>query len=349
MSTELVPVARHLKVEPPWEGLTLLEAVRRAFPEIGPREVFRKARTREVLLGGRACHPLDRLTAGEVVTVVLHLPPRPAELPILAADLDVETPAGPFRVVREDAHLLAVSKPPGCASHPALRRAGDTLIERVRAYLGVSPLDEFQPALANRLDIDTSGLVLVGKSRRAQGRLGRLLQRGALDKTYLALVGGWPAPGSGEIRVPLTRHPDSRELARQRHLGIPCRPPKEQEAATRYRVLRRLGPPVACALAEVDLLTGRTHQIRRHFAHLGHPVAGDRRYGDPDFNDVVASAGGLGRLFLHACRVRLPHPATGEPLDLRAPLPPDLAACLRALGLGAADLADGLFPDGLFP
>lgn len=328
---DLVPVSRNLKIDPAWAGLTVLEAVRRAFPEVSAREVFRKARHREVLRGGRPCHPVDRLDTGDLVTVVLLRPARPDSLSVLRADEAVETAAGPFRIVREDAELLAVGKPPGCASHPAHRHGGDTLIERVRAYLGTAPADEFQPALANRLDIDTSGLVLVGKTRRAQSRLGRSLQKGLLDKFYLALVGGWPA-SEGEIHLPLERHPDSRDLARHRRTGAALPAVRVQEAATRYRVLQRVGPPLAASLLEVELLTGRTHQIRRHLAHLGHPLAGDRRYGDPGFNADADAVAGLRRLFLHAWRVCLPHPATGEPLDLRTPLPPDLAEVLGRLG-----------------
>lgn len=327
----LVPVPKHLRIEPSWAGLTVLEAVRRAFPEVSAREVFRKARHREILVVERPCQPLDRLREGDLLSVVLFRPPRPATAAILQSDAEVETPAGPFWIVREDADLLAVGKPTGCASHPAHRHGGDTLIERVRAYLGVDPSDSFQPALANRLDIDTSGIVLIGKTQRAQSRLGRSLQRGLLDKFYLALVGGWPEP-EGEIRLPLERHPDSRDLARHRMTGAALPAVKIQDAATRYRVLQRLGPPIACALLEVELLTGRTHQIRRHLTHLGHPLAADRRYGDPEFNAEIAEVADLRRLFLHAARVRLPHPTTGEELDLRAPLPEDLRAAMKALG-----------------
>lgn len=328
----LVPVPRHLRVEPAWAGLTVLEAVRRAFPEVSPREVFRKARHREILRSERPCHPLDRLAAGDLLTVILFVPPRPAHRPVLRADAAVDTPAGPFWIVREDEELLVVSKPSGCASHPAHRHSGDTVIDRIRAYLGVASSAAFQPALANRLDIDTSGIVLIGKTARAQSRLGRTLQRGLVDKRYLALVGGWLGPDEGEVRVPLERHPDSRDLARHRTTGAALPAVKIQAAATRFRVLRRLGPPLQCSLLEVELLTGRTHQIRRHLTHVGHPLAADRRYGDPAFNADIAAVAELHRLFLHAARVRLPHPTTGEPLDLRAPLPEDLTAALRSLG-----------------
>jgi 23S rRNA pseudouridine955/2504/2580 synthase len=137
------------------------------------------------------------------------------------------------------------------------------------------------------------------------------------------------------IRIPLVRRPDSRDRAR-----LPPHHPKLrgtlQEAVTRYQTDLRFEQPLRSSLLAVELVTGRTHQIRRHFAHVGHPLAGDERYGDPDFNEDLRSVTGLQRMFLHAHRVVIAHPATGESLDLRAPLPGDLAACLTALGGGAA-------------
>lgn len=322
---DLVPTPRHLKIGAPWAGLSVLEAVRRAFPEVSPREVFKKARAGELLRNGKRCAPTERLAEGDVVTVTLLLPPPLSEKPVLRANEWVRTPAGPLWIVREDEDLLAVSKASGCASHPALGRSGDTLIDRVRRYLGVPPEGDFRPALANRLDIETSGLVLVGKTRNAQRKLGLFFQRGLVEKRYLALVVGTP-PASGEITLPLERHPDSRDLKR------PRTGPRVQEAHTRYALRYQAEQPLRAALLEVELLTGRTHQIRRHLAAEGHPVALDRRYGDPEFNRAVREACGLDRMFLHAHRVRLRHPATGAALDIAAPPPEELAACVRALG-----------------
>ncbi|GAB4259648.1 MAG: 23S rRNA pseudouridine(955/2504/2580) synthase RluC [Deferrisomatales bacterium] len=333
-------MAKYLKVAPGWAGRTLFEAVRQAFPEIGPREVFRKARKGEIRRNGTLCHPLDHLDPGDVLAVTLfrEAPPPPAAP--LRRDVPVETPAGGFFLVWEDDHLLAVSKPPGCASHPALKHGGDTLIERVRAYLGTRPADPFQPALANRLDLQTSGLVLVAKTRGAQRRLGRHLQQGGVRKLYLALVAGWPEPAAGDIRAPLLRRTDSRER-RRLPPGDPRLRGRVQEARTRYRTLERLAQPLETALLELDLLTGRTHQIRRHLAGVGHPVAGDDRYGDPAFNADYRHVCGVGRMFLHAHRVALAHPATGRPLELTAPLPADLLRGVRALGSGLPGLGLG--------
>jgi len=331
VTKDLVAVPKNLRIGPAWDGLTAFEVVRRAFPEVTPREVFRKARLGEVLRNESACHPLQSVTAGDTVTVVLLRPQRLRPATPLRRGVTAETPAGSFWVVWEDEDLLAASKPPHCASHPALKQGGDTLIERVRAHLGVASDAAFQPALANRLDIETSGLVLVGKTRAAQRRLGRSFQKGLVRKLYLALVCGWPEPADGEIRRPLLRRPDSRERVRHPP-GHPKLRSVLQSAETRYRTAERLRQPLRSALLEVALLTGRTHQIRRHLAGSGHPVAGDRRYGDPEFNVDIHAVGELDRMFLHAHRVVLPHPRTGEAIDLEAPLPDDLQRCLRALG-----------------
>ncbi len=334
---EVVREPTFMKVGPAWEGWTLIQAVRRAFPEMDPRAVLRKTRTGEILLNGRRCRPEHVLHTGDVIRVE-RLRPAPSRrvVPSRRAE-SVETPAGSFWIVWEDPHLLVVSKPPRCASHPALGHAGNTLIERIHAYLGVKPEDPFRPALANRLDVDTSGIVLVAKTRPAQRRLGRNLQRGRVRKRYLVLVGGWPDPPKGEIRIPLVRRPDSRDRQRLPP-GHPGLRGVLQSALTRYRTVARFRHPLRAALLGVELVTGRTHQIRRHLSAVGHPVAGDRRYGDPGFNRDLADASGLDRLFLHAYRVGLRHPASGEELDLVAPLPGDLVRVLRAFG--AADVTD---------
>jgi RluA family pseudouridine synthase len=336
-------VPKHLKIGATWAGLSVLEVVRTAFPEATARDVFRKARSGEIRKDGNRCHPLATLEEGDVVTVLRYRAPSPVRARPSREDAPVSTAAGPFHIVREDESLLVVSKPPGCASHPALKHSGDTLIERVHAYLKIRPQDPFQPAqpaLANRLDIETSGIVLVAKTRAAQRRLGRHLQKGLVRKYYLALVGDWPEPREGEIRIPLVKRADSRDRARLPS-GHPKLKGKLQEAVTRYRTVRRIDQPLRSSLLAVELVTGRTHQIRRHLSRLGHPLAGDGRYGDSEFNDDLRSVAELTRTFLHAHRVVIDHPASGEPLDLRAPLPADLAACLQALGASPNPFVDG--------
>lgn len=344
LNNDLEPVQKHIKIESQWNGLTLMAAVRNVFPDISPPKVFKKSRMGEILLNGKRQTPTDRLNTGDIVTVVLHLPRKPETKPILFENISVLTPCGPFLIVREDEDLLVASKPPACASHPAARRKGDTMIERIRHYLGSSTNDPFQPALANRLDLDTSGLILVGKNKPAQKALGRHFQKGLIEKHYICLVDGWPAPMDGEISEPLMKHPDSRELmkfvldrdkarASNNEESIVMPKGKIQQAATRYWTIQRFDQPFRTTLLKIQTLTGRLHQIRRHLQGIGHPLAGDRRYGNEDFNADMRDVCDLKRLFLHAASIGLTHPATGEKLKISTPPPEDLTACMKTFGL----------------
>ncbi|PLX38925.1 MAG: hypothetical protein C0608_11635 [Deltaproteobacteria bacterium] len=336
---KLIPVERAIKVEDAWNGLSLLEAVRIALPALSSREIFKKVRMGELNVNGSRRSPMDLIYTGDIIKVTLSVPPPPVKVPVLRENVYVKTPAGPFTVVREDEELLIVTKPPGCASHPALRHSGDTLIERVRFYLEVSEEDEFQPALANRLDIETSGIVLVGKSVKARQKLGIALQKGLVGKRYIALVAGRLEAGEGEILKPLEKRVDSRDIAKY-PAGHPRLTGRVQEAHTRYRVLAQSQYPLPVTLVEVELLTGRNHQIRRHFADLGYPVVMDNRYGDRNFNGEIDELTALGRMFLHAWRVTLDHPKSREPLKVISPLPTALEDALKIFGLNGSKSID---------
>lgn len=331
LEPELQPVEKSIKVGAAWKGLSILEAVRKAFPELTPREIFKEARSGLLLLNGKKTLPTAALNEGDLLKVTLLRPKALEVKPVQRSNEWVQTPAGPLYIVHEDEDLLAVAKAAGCASHPALGRSQVTLIDRVLKALGSKDSDEFKPALANRLDIETSGIVLIGKNKVARARLGLTLQARLIEKRYLALVEGF-TPEKGEITIPLDKKPDSRALAR-------CSPgdraleEKIQEAHTRYSLVSRSKNLVAASLVEVELLTGRNHQIRRHFKAIGHPVALDKRYGDREFNKILGGETGLDRMFLHAYLVRLPHPATRNIIELKAPLPEDLALPAGKLGI----------------
>lgn len=343
MRTGMKPVVKNLAVTEAWDGVSVQEAVRLAFPEIGPRQAFKMCRMGEILLDGAKCAPLTMLTAGNFIAVTLYRQAEPEEIPVTTVDTWVKTPFGPLMVIREDANLLVVMKSAGTASHPALRHFGDTLVERVAAYLGPNLPEGFKPALANRLDIETSGIVLIGKDHKSRASLGHDLQKRRIGKRYLALVAGVP-PKEGEITLPLDKKPDSRDLATYPE-GHPRLSGRLQEAHTRYRVVASSVNPISASLVEVELLTGRTHQIRRHFAMIGHPVALDKKHGDRDFNSDILDALSLDRMFLHAHFVNLPHPKSRKELALHSPLGEDLALCLAELGLsgpeGLAEKAAG--------
>jgi tRNA pseudouridine32 synthase/23S rRNA pseudouridine746 synthase len=206
------------------------------------------------------------------------------------------------RVVFADADLVVVDKPSGMPSVPA-RTPLDPVDVAVRLAAAYGPLEA-----AHRLDRDTSGLLLLARSRTARAALGRAFETRAVVKRYLAVVIGQPAETSGEICLPLAADRDRPPRQRvDRELGKP--------ATTRWRLLApatqpRETPPTS--LLEVEPLTGRSHQIRVHLATLGCPIAGDRLYGGTAV-DV--------RLALHAAHLALPHPGTGERLVLAAPPP----------------------------
>lgn len=266
-----------------------------------------------------------RLTAGERTlranTIIepgtelrLDIPePRPAT-PIAQPEIDVS-------VVYEDVDLLIVDKPAGLVVHPAPGHDSGTL---VNALLGRAGPDGFggiagvrRPGIVHRLDRDTSGLLMVARTDLAQHSLMAQLKARRIKKTYLALAHGSVAAAVGRIEAPIGRDP--------RHRTRMAVVPDGRPATTGYRVAERFA---SWTLLELDLVTGRTHQIRVHLDAIGHPVAGDRVYGTG-----TSSRGpdGLGRMFLHAWRLELTSPSTGELLRATAPLPAELDAVLATL------------------
>jgi 23S rRNA pseudouridine955/2504/2580 synthase len=246
-------------------------------------------------------------------------------------------------VLHEDEEVLAVDKPAGLAAHPGTGIVGATLVEMARAYLRVPeglPPTEFKPSPAHRLDRDTSGVVVVAKTRRAMVKLGETFASGeGVKKSYLALAKGKMPREAGTIDLALSEHEQTARSKAARGVNF-------QEAVTRWRVLSSMKE---ASLLAVTIETGRTHQIRRHLEAAGHPVAGDRRYGDFAFNRSAKQRWGLSRMFLHAWKLELPHPATGAPLRLEAALPPALLAVLSRMNLAAppgADAARDAVPRG---
>jgi 23S rRNA pseudouridine1911/1915/1917 synthase len=252
-----------------------------------------------VLVDGRPRPKSFQLSGGETVSAELEQRP-----PSAAADSP--EPA----IVLEDDWLLVVDKPPGLVVHPAPGHRRRTLVEQLEQRAG----GRWAPHVVHRLDRDTSGLMLVAKSEQAQRRLREALRRRDVEREYLALVEGRPASRSGTIEAPIGR--DERRRTR-----MSTRTAKPREARTHFSVERELP---GLTLVRARLETGRTHQIRAHFAAIGHPLAGDRDYGGRPLP-------GLRRQFLHSARLRFPHPEDGRWLELSSPLPGDIARVLEAL------------------
>jgi 23S rRNA pseudouridine955/2504/2580 synthase len=274
--------------------------------------VYRLIRSGQVRVNSGRVTPSHRLRAGDLVRV----PPVAAKR-VMAPAAAPDTLAWlADRVIFEDSRILVVDKPAGFAVH------GGSSVS-----LGcIEALRLLRPAakdleLAHRLDRGTSGCLLLAKRRSTLRTLHELLREGRVDKRYLALVKGrWPE-AAGEIDAPLaTRRVGGEARVRVDSAG--------KAAHSSFRALEHYGK--TATLLEVSIATGRTHQIRVHAAYVAHPVAGDDRYGDKDFNAYVETFG-LKRMFLHAHSLSFAWPDTGEPFSVSAPLPEDLRAVLTAL------------------
>ncbi len=222
-------------------------------------------------------------------------------------------------VVYEDAHLLVVNKPAGLVVHPAPGNWSGTLLN---GLLARDPVASTLPraGIVHRLDKDTSGLMVVARDRLTMDALVRLIAAREVSRQYLALAHRpWQGPARREVEAPIGR--DSANRLRMAVVDLSRESGKP--AVTDFELIANT--PQGCWV-RASLRTGRTHQIRVHMAHLGHPLVGDAVYGG-------APAAGLERQALHAFRLAFTHPATGQPMTFQAPLPADLAAALRAWGL----------------
>ena len=244
-------------------------------------------------------------------------------------------PEIPVRVVHEDADLLIVDKPAGLVVHPSPGHAGGTLVNALLAHAGPAGFGGIagvmRPGIVHRLDRDTSGLLMVARTDAAQHSLMAQLKARRIKKTYLALVQGEVAAEVGRIEAPIGRDPKHRTRMAIVSDGRP--------ATTGYRVRERFA---GWTLLELDLVTGRTHQIRVHLDGIGHPVAGDPVYGTGTSRRGPRPGPGgapLDRLFLHAWRLQLTSPSDGRLIRAEAPLPGELERVLTGLRAGANDLA----------
>lgn len=268
----------------------------------------------------RVCKPSYRVRLEDCISG--YLPePVPSEFTPEAIDLNI---------LFEDPFLLVINKPPGLVVHPAPGHLSGTLVNGLlhhcpdlAAFGG-----EIRPGIVHRLDKDTSGVMVVAKQPAVHEHLAGQFQNRTIRKTYLALVQGAVSPSKGEINLPIGRHP----TARKQMSTVSSKP---RSAETHYRVREVLN---GATLLEVDLKTGRTHQIRVHCAAIHHPVIGDPVYGGRN-NAVIRRGTGTGksvvakvqRQMLHAWRLGFTHPADGEWHQFEAEIPEDMQALLMHL------------------
>jgi 23S rRNA pseudouridine955/2504/2580 synthase len=304
----------HLTIGPDAEGQRLDNFLLRIAKGVPKSHVYRIVRSGEVRVNKGRVAVDYRLAAGDVVRVP------PIRLAGSRAPAAAAAPAQMPPILYEDEHLIVVDKPAGLAAHGGSGIAHG-LIERVRAARPHQPFLE----LAHRLDRDTSGILLLAKTRRALVGLHRQLREGQVDKRYQVLVRGDWVNERQHVRLALTKYL-TREGERRVNVD-----PEGAESHTVFRLLKRYR---RFSLLEAELRTGRTHQIRVHLAHLGFPIVGDDKYGDFELNKAVARADArprLARMFLHAGSVRLVHPVGGQALAFEAPLPPECSAFLKGL------------------
>lgn len=255
-----------------------------------------------VRVAGAPAPSSRRVEAGQAVEVDAD-PPAPGVHQTAPAALDV-------RIAWEDEHLLIVDKPAGLVVHPAPGHRTGTLAQALAGRIAGGG-EPGRAGIVHRLDRDTSGLLVVARSDSVHRALQRALAQRQLRRTYVALVDGRPPARTGTIDAPLGRDRRARRL-----VSVDTDDPRE--ARTHFSLAEALP---SHTLLEISLETGRTHQIRAHMRAIGHPVAGDPDYGNPDQL-------GLERQFLHATRLGFSHPVTGVAIDVASPLPHDLTGAL---------------------
>ncbi len=267
---------------------------------LGSRAAAERAIAAGALVDGVRRQKSHRLEGGEEVTL--------ADAPA-AATAPHELPDVPLAY--EDEALLIIDKPAGLVVHPGAGHSGDTLVDALRDKLGGG--DPERPGIVHRLDRDTSGLMVAARTDAAYERLSQLVRDRELERTYLALVRGRPRSRRGKIDAPIGR--DRGDATR-----VSLDSDSARDAVTHFEVEQLYA---AHALLRVRLETGRMHQIRVHLGAIDLPVVGDAVYGtaDPD----------LGRQFLHSAELALPHPVTGQRVEVRSELPPELASYLDQL------------------
>lgn len=278
--------------------LRLDRFVAQRIPELTRSHAQKLAESGEILLQGTALKASYKVKTGDEILV---------RIPELK-EPDILPEAIPLSIVYEDADMLVVDKPQGMVVHPAAGNYTGTLVNALLAYCGdsLSGINgEKRPGILHRIDKDTSGLLLVAKNDMAHQHLAEQIKEHSLTRAYQALVHGTWKTDAGEICLPIGRHPQDRKK-----MAVTYR--NSREAITKFRVLEDLG---RYSLVECVLKTGRTHQIRVHMAHLGHPVIGDPVYGVK--KEHFPTNGQL----LHAYKVGFIHPRSGAYMEFESPLP----------------------------
>jgi 23S rRNA pseudouridine1911/1915/1917 synthase len=288
--------------------------LRARLPDLSRGAIQRLIDEGHITVNGKKVKPTHTPRAGERVTIC-RPEPKPAE---------AKPEEMPLDVIFEDDRLLVLNKPPGLVVHPAAGHESSTLVNALLHHCkgqlsGIGGVA--RPGIVHRLDKDTSGCMVIAKNDEAHVALSAQFAGRKVTKIYHAIVCGEVAKESGEIRASISRHETDRKRMAVNEDG--------REAHTSYRVLDRL---LGATFIEARLHTGRTHQVRVHFKHLGHPLIGDFVYGNRQ-NQRAEDLTGYRppRQMLHAARLGFTHPSTGKPVSFEAPQPEDFLDALSAL------------------
>ncbi|WP_066518669.1 RluA family pseudouridine synthase [Sphingobium cloacae] len=297
-------------------GMRLDRALADLLPDLSRERLKALILDGRITSGGRTSNPSAKVAAGQCFTVTL---PPPVEAEAAAQDI-------PLAIVHEDADLIVVDKPAGLVVHPAVGNLDGTLVNallhhcrgRLSGIGGVA-----RPGIVHRIDKDTSGLLVVAKTDKAHEGLARQFKDHSIERLYAAIVYGVPAPGNGKVDTWIGRSDVDRKKMAVHREG------RGKHAVTHYRTVERLA---GAALVECRLETGRTHQVRVHMAHIGHPLIGDAVYGRDrkGFKSILETLG-FKRQALHARTLGFIHPVTGESLRFESVLPADMQELLRQL------------------
>lgn len=316
-------------------GLRLDRYLAAQLPELSRTRIAELIAEGRARVNGRTAKPSHRVAAGERIEVEAAPRPAPAAVPEQI----------PLDILYEDGDLVVVNKPAGMTVHAGAGHAQGTLVNALlHRYRSLSAAGgALRPGIVHRLDKDTSGAIVIARNDAAHRALADLFRARRVLKMYVALVHGELRGEAGRIELPIARDPVRRVRmsARRRHAaGF------EREARTDWRVLARVA---RCTLVAARIHTGRTHQIRAHFAALRHPVAGDELYGAPRSIVIESRTAAKSRAarvtlpapprnFLHAARIRFEHPfGGGRLIDVTAPLAPELVAYLGGLARAAGE------------
>jgi len=293
-------------------GLRLDVWLSRCLPGLSRSRVQSLLEAGHITAGGRVVRPRTKVVEGMQVEVEI-----PPAVPVTLAGENI-----PLAILHEDADIIVINKPAGLVVHPAAGHAAGTLVNALLYHChdlaGIG--GELRPGIVHRLDKDTSGVLVAAKNEQAMAGLVEQFRKGQVRKEYLAIVQGKPATASGTVKTLIGRSPRDRKK-------MSARPVSGRPAVTHYQVRETFGD---VSLLKVRIETGRTHQIRVHLAHIGHPVVGDRQYGRGGrrLGELPMPAS---RQMLHAEILAFRHPRTGRPLEFTAPLPDDMRRLLQAL------------------